>query len=66
MFQINEFHNKLCVDRLGFVMDLYFTFDSEDFINTISMKALSRVLELLSSYDLKAIFFFNGQYVLKN
>jgi peptidoglycan/xylan/chitin deacetylase (PgdA/CDA1 family) len=41
-------------------MQLFLTFDCEDFINAESTYALSRILELLDKYNLEAIFFITG------
>jgi hypothetical protein len=44
---------------------IYLTFDCEDFINTKSVFALYRILELLQKYDLKGIFFLTGHFAEK-
>jgi hypothetical protein len=41
-------------------MQVFLTFDCEDFINPQSTYALKRILELLQKYDLRAIFFLTG------
>lgn len=46
--------------KLRMKIDFYLTFDCEDFINTQSIHALKRILELLQKHDLRAIFFLTG------
>lgn len=44
---------------------LFLTFDVEDFVNTRSIYALHKILELLRKYDLKALFFVTGHMTSK-
>jgi peptidoglycan/xylan/chitin deacetylase (PgdA/CDA1 family) len=47
------------------MIELFLTFDCEDFINRQSTLALCRILELLQKHDLRAIFFLTGNFCEK-
>ena len=49
----------------SFVRSVILTFDVEDFINDMSVRALMHVLKLLKKYDMKSLFFITGHMAEK-